>query len=60
MSEVTFTLDGAAVTVLRGTTLLEAARARGIAIPTLCRHPRLTPSGKCRLCVVEVEGWRAL
>jgi formate dehydrogenase alpha subunit len=60
VSEVTFTLDGTAVTVPRGTTLLEAARGRGVAIPTLCHHPRLTPPGKCRLCVVEVEGWRAL
>lgn len=60
MNAVTFTLDGASVTVPQGITLLEAARGRGIAVPTLCHHPRLTPSGKCRLCVVEVDGWRTL
>jgi formate dehydrogenase major subunit/formate dehydrogenase alpha subunit len=37
---------------------LQAARANGIGIPTLCDHPDLTPYGGCRLCVVEVEGAR--
>jgi formate dehydrogenase alpha subunit len=37
---------------------LQAARANGITIPTLCDHPDLTPYGGCRLCVVEVEGAR--
>jgi len=60
MNAITFTLDGAPLTVPQGTTLLEAARARGIQVPTLCHHSRLTPSGKCRLCVVEVEGWWTL
>ncbi len=60
MAEIACTLDGASITVPEGTTLLEAARSRGIRVPTLCTHPRLTPSGKCRLCVVEVEGRRPL
>jgi len=60
MSEVRFTLDERPITVPDGTTLLQAARSRGIAVPTLCYHPDLTPSGKCRLCVVEVEGWPRL
>lgn len=36
-------------------TLLEAARAAGIHIPTLCYHPALEPYGSCRFCSVEIE-----
>jgi formate dehydrogenase major subunit/formate dehydrogenase alpha subunit len=43
-----------------GTTVLQAARANGITISTLCDHPDLTPYGGCRLCVVEVEKVRGL
>jgi bidirectional [NiFe] hydrogenase diaphorase subunit len=40
-------------------TLLQAARANGFEIPTLCYHPDLPSEGHCRLCVVEVgEGPR--
>ena len=38
-----------------GMTVLEAAQAHGIYIPTLCHHPKLTPVGACRLCVVEID-----
>jgi formate dehydrogenase major subunit/formate dehydrogenase alpha subunit len=41
-----------------GQTILQAARANGLTIPTLCYHKDLSPAGSCRLCVVEVEGWR--
>lgn len=37
-------------------TILEAARQHGVRIPTLCHHPKLTPFGGCRLCIVEVKG----
>jgi len=37
-------------------TILEAAQANNIPIPTLCHDPRLTPVGRCKLCVVEVAG----
>jgi len=60
MPGITFSMNGMPTTVSQGTTLLEAARSRGIEVPTLCYDPRLTPSGKCRLCVVEVEGWGRL
>jgi len=40
--------------------VLEAARAAGIYIPTLCYHPDLQPYGGCRLCLVEIEGVRGL
>ncbi len=40
-------------------TLLQAARANGFEIPTLCYHPDLPSEGQCRLCVVEIgEGPR--
>ena len=39
-----------------GMTILEAAESAGIQIPTLCHHPDLSPTGVCRICVVEVEG----
>jgi len=53
---VTLKIDGKEITVPRETTILEAAKALGIAIPTLCYHPKLQPIGSCRLCLVEVEG----
>jgi predicted molibdopterin-dependent oxidoreductase YjgC len=55
---INFTLNNLELEVPDGTTVLQAARANGITIPTLCDHPDLTPYGGCRLCVVEVEGAR--
>jgi len=60
MGEITATIDGRQVKAKEGTAILEAARANGIEIPTLCYHQDLTPLGACRLCVVEVEGSRTL
>ena len=57
---VNLTIDGKQVQVKEGTTVLNAARAAGIEIPTLCDHPQLTPYGGCRLCLVEIEGARTL
>ncbi|MEA4908033.1 MAG: molybdopterin-dependent oxidoreductase [Anaerolineaceae bacterium] len=57
---VNLTIDGKEVEVPEGTTVLRAAQAAGIDIPTLCDHPKLTPYGGCRLCLVEVEGARTL
>ncbi len=53
---ITLTIDGKALQVTPGTTVLEAALGNGIDIPRLCYHPELAPSGGCRLCLVEVEG----
>lgn len=55
---ITITLNGKQLSVKPGGTILEVAAERGIRIPNLCHDPRLTPSGSCRLCVVEVEGQR--
>ncbi len=57
---INLTIDGKTIDVQEGTTVLEAAEAAGVFIPTLCHHPQLTPYGGCRLCMVEVEGARTL
>jgi NADH:ubiquinone oxidoreductase subunit E/NAD-dependent dihydropyrimidine dehydrogenase PreA subunit len=56
MSDVKVVIDGAEVSGQGGLTILEAAKQAGVEIPTLCHIPGLTPSGACRLCVVEVDG----
>jgi CRP-like cAMP-binding protein/Fe-S-cluster-containing hydrogenase component 2 len=56
MSDLHLTIDGQAVTVPGGTTVFDAARLNGIAIPTLCHQQNETPVGVCRLCVVEAGG----
>ena len=53
---ITVHVDDQAVQVTPGSTILDAARAAGVAIPTLCHLPGLSPTGACRICVVEVEG----
>ncbi|MEJ7812625.1 MAG: formate dehydrogenase subunit alpha [Gemmatimonadaceae bacterium] len=52
----TLTIDGCRVTVPDGTSILEAARTAGIAVPTLCWYPKLPVVGNCRICLVSVEG----
>ncbi len=54
------TLDGRTVTFNEGQTLLEVARENNVKIPSLCYHRKTGPAGRCRLCVVEVEGQRTL
>ena len=58
-ARVALTMDGRTVRAPEGTTLLAAARAAGIDVPTLCHHEALEPWGGCRLCVVDItrEGW---
>ncbi len=56
MEMVNVTIDGRAVSVPAGTTILEAAKAAGVRIPTLCYFKDLNEIGACRVCVVEVEG----
>jgi NADH dehydrogenase/NADH:ubiquinone oxidoreductase subunit G len=50
------TVDGITIEVAPGTTILEAARAAGRWIPTLCFDERQAPFGACRACMVAVEG----
>jgi len=56
MAEVSLTIDGRKITAQPDQTVLEAATANGIEIPTLCHDPRLVPFGACRLCLVELQG----
>src|SRR3990170_8122576 len=56
--EVTMIIDGAQVQAREGTTILEAAREIGIAIPMLCYHKALSPFGACRICSVEITDKR--
>lgn len=57
---VNLTINGKAVSVPQGTTLMEAAEQANGRIPAICYHEACTANGLCRLCVVEVEGWRVL
>src|SRR5208282_1229982 len=50
---VELTIDGRTVRAAPGTTVFDAARVNGIAIPTLCHLQNQTPVGVCRLCVVD-------
>jgi len=52
---VSLTIEGRAVSVAEGTTILEAAKTAGILIPHYCYHPGLPIAGVCRMCLVEVE-----
>ena len=49
-------IDGKKVKVEKGISIWEAVRRIGIEIPTLCFHPDLEVKGRCRVCLVEVNG----
>jgi predicted molibdopterin-dependent oxidoreductase YjgC len=53
-------VDGRAVSVFEGSTILDACRRLGIETPTLCYGETLQPANVCRVCVVELEGARVL
>ena len=53
-------IDGRPVRVAEGATLLDACRAAGVDVPTMCWAENLTPVNVCRVCVVELEGARTL
>lgn len=57
---VNLKINGQAVSVPAGYTVLEAAREVGIDIPTLCYLKDVSKTGSCRMCVVEIVGARAL
>ena len=56
MKEFTMTLDGREVSARKGQTILDVALAHDIDIPHLCYDSRLSPTGACRLCLVEIRG----
>ncbi|MCB9176497.1 MAG: NADH-quinone oxidoreductase subunit NuoG [Caldilineae bacterium] len=51
---VTIHVDGRAVEVPAGTSVVDAAHQAGVEIPIFCHHPRLEPVGMCRMCLVDV------
>jgi NADH-quinone oxidoreductase subunit G len=52
---ITLTIDGAEITVEPGTTVLQACQIAGAEIPHFCFHERLSITGSCRMCLVEME-----
>jgi bidirectional [NiFe] hydrogenase diaphorase subunit len=60
MTVKTLSIDGKMVTAREGETLLQVAREAGVRVPTLCQLDGVSDVGACRLCLVEVEGWRRL
>ena len=60
MANVTLTINGQKVTVPSGIMVLEAAEMCGYSVPTFCHEKDLTAPGACRICVVEIKGWRNL
>ena len=56
MDTIQFYIDGQEIHAFAGQTILQAALAAYVSIPHLCYDPKLTPSGGCRLCVIEIEG----
>ena len=57
---VTLEVDGVAVTVPEGTSVMRASIEAGSKVPKLCATDSLEPFGSCRLCLVEIEGRRGL
>lgn len=57
---VQLVINGIKVNAEEGMTILDAARSVGISVPTLCHMKNLFPTGACRICSVEVEGFRGL
>ena len=55
MDTVTLTIDGRAVTVEKGKTVLQAAIESGVSVPYYCYHPGIGIDGSCRVCVVKIE-----
>jgi NADH-quinone oxidoreductase subunit G len=52
---INLTIEGRAVSVPNGTSILEAAKVAGVLVPHYCYHPSLPVAGLCRMCLVEVE-----
>jgi formate dehydrogenase major subunit/formate dehydrogenase alpha subunit len=57
---VNITINGTKIEAEAGQTVLDVAHKYGFDIPTLCYHKDLSPTGNCRMCVVEVKGGRFL
>jgi formate dehydrogenase alpha subunit len=57
---ITLTIDNKTITAPEGANLLQVAKDNNIAIPHLCYHKKLTPTGACRLCIVKIKDMRGM
>ena len=57
---VNATINGKAICVPEGTSIMEAAEQTGIRIPKLCYLKEINEIGACRMCVVEIKGKQTL
>ena len=55
---VSVTVDGQTIEAAKGELVIDAAERNGIYIPRFCYHPRMTPVGMCRMCIVEIDTGR--
>src|SRR4249920_1726914 len=55
---VTLEIDGFAISVPSGTSIMRAAMEAGVKVPKLCATDSVDAFGSCRLCLVEIEGRR--
>ncbi len=60
MDDIKLNINGCELSAQPGQTILQVALANGINIPHLCYDPRLTPTGACRLCLVEIQDQKGL
>ncbi|MEW2936982.1 2Fe-2S iron-sulfur cluster-binding protein, partial [Stenotrophomonas maltophilia] len=56
--QVSLSIDGRAISVPAGTSVMRAAAMLGTSIPKLCATDSLEAFGSCRMCMVEIEGMR--
>lgn len=57
---IKISIDGQTIEAEENSTLMDAIHKSGIQTPIICFHEATTSEGLCRLCVVEIEGWRTL
>jgi NADH-quinone oxidoreductase subunit G len=55
-NEISLSINGQAVSVPAGTTIIQAAQKLGVHVPHFCWHPGLSIAGVCRFCMVKIEG----
>jgi [NiFe] hydrogenase diaphorase moiety small subunit len=55
-NNIKFKIDGKEIVAETGQTVVEAAHASGVYIPTLCNFPGVPPKGGCRMCTIKING----
>jgi NADH-quinone oxidoreductase subunit G len=55
---VNLTIDGRSISAAKGELVIDAAERNGVYIPRFCYHPRMTPVGMCRMCIVDIDTGR--